>query len=76
MKAYKQLTYEQRCQLYALNKTGFSQQMIALEIGVSQPTISRELKRNTGNRGYRYKQAQDKAGIRRSEAVKTVKRHH
>ena len=60
MKAYQQLTYEQRCQLYALNKTGFSQQKIALAIGVRQPTISRELKRNTGQRGYLYKQAQER----------------
>ena len=73
MKAYQQLTYEQRCQLYALNKTGFSQQKIALAIGVNQATISRELKRNTGKRGYRYKQAQEKTNIRRSQAVKAIK---
>ena len=73
MNTYKQLTNEQRCQLYALNKTGFSQQMIANEIRVSQSTISRELRRNTGKRGYRYKQAQGKSDVRRLQAAKAVK---
>jgi hypothetical protein len=29
MKTYKQLTYKQRCQIYALSKTGMSQNKIA-----------------------------------------------
>lgn len=45
---YQQLTYEQRCQIYALKKTGFGQEAIAKEVGTSQPTISRELARNSG----------------------------
>lgn len=73
MKAYKQLTYEQRCQIYVLKKSGMSQQNIAKTIGVTQSTISRELQRNTGERGYRFKQAQDKCDERRIEAAKYIK---
>lgn len=47
-----------------------SQRMVAKAIGVSQSTISRELARNTGERGYRHKQAQRKVAQRRKEAVK------
>jgi len=68
-KSYNQLTYEQRCQIYTLKKRGDSQRTIAKEIGVSQSTISRELLRNSGDRGYRYKQAHSKASRRREEAV-------
>ncbi|MFT7387222.1 MAG: IS30 family transposase [Candidatus Endobugula sp.] len=60
MKTYVQLTYEQRCQIYAFNNTDLSQQKIADAVGVSQSAISRELKRNRGKCGYRYQQAQSK----------------
>ena len=73
MNHYKQLTYEQRCQIYALNKTKMSQQEMADSVGVSQSAISRELKRNTGGNGYQIKQAQRKANNRRSEACKATK---
>ena len=72
-KHYQQLTYEQRCQISALKKRGLSQRAIAATVGVDQSTISRELTRNTGARGYRYKQAQDKAALRRKAAVKATK---
>ena len=75
MSDYKQLTYEQRCQIEALKKSGMIQQQIADTVGVSQSTISRELRRNTGLRGYRHKQAQRKTQERRQNAVKTVKMH-
>ena len=70
---YKQLTYEQRCQISALKKRDCSQRDIAKTIGVSQPTVSRELARNTGDRGYRHKQAQEKAAQRRKDAVKPTR---
>lgn len=73
MKAYKQLTYEQRCQIYILKKSGMCQQTIADTIGVSQSAISRELRRNAGNRGYRQHQAQQKSDERRAEAAKAIK---
>ncbi|BCE00741.1 IS30 family transposase [Marinicellulosiphila megalodicopiae] len=68
-----QLTYEQRCQIYALIKSDFSQRKIAEIINVNQSTISRELKRNTGERGYRYKQAQILTDNRRKNACKPTK---
>lgn len=73
MSNYKQLTYEQRCQIEVLKKSGMTQQQIANAIGTSQSTMSRELSRNTGQRGYRHKQAQRKAEERRDSAVKAVK---
>jgi IS30 family transposase len=73
MKTYKQLTYEQRCQIYALSKTGMSQNKIAKQLKVSQSTISREFSRNTGKRGYRFKQAQASTDTRRLSACKAIK---
>jgi len=57
MKRYTQLTQEQRYQIYALKKAGHSQCRIASLLGVHKSTISREFKRNCGQRGYRPKQA-------------------
>jgi transposase, IS30 family len=68
-----QLTYEQRCQIEALNKIGLSQKAIATQVGVNQSTISRELNRNRGKRGYRCQQAQRMAEDRRKAAVKPTK---
>jgi len=65
---YLHLTCEQRCQIYALLQSGHSQAHIARKIGVDPSTISRELVRNTGARGYRCKQAHEKASQRRKEA--------
>ncbi len=73
MRRYQQLAYEQRCQIYALKKRGDSQREIAKSIGVSQSTVNRELTRNAGARGYRYKQAQEKATQRRKEANTATK---
>lgn len=50
-----------------------SQNKIAQQLSVSQSTISRELSRNTGKRGYRIKQAQIRADKRRLSARKTIK---
>lgn len=57
MRPYRQLTQEQRYQIYALNGIGHSQTEIADVVGVHKSTISRELKRNQGQRGYRPQQA-------------------
>ncbi|WP_127924173.1 MULTISPECIES: helix-turn-helix domain-containing protein [unclassified Pseudoalteromonas] len=73
MKTYKQPSYEERCQIYALNKSQMSQNKIAEQLNVSQSTISRELARNTGLRGYRIKQAQNLAQQRREYASKAIK---
>jgi len=73
MRTYQQLTYEQRCQISALMKSGCSQRKIAETIGTTQPTVSRELARNTGGRGYRHKQAQERTVQRRAEASQPTK---
>jgi len=61
MGSYRRLRYEDRCQIYALSRQGSSQQSIAAILGVSQSAVSRELDRNRGKRGYRFKQAEAKA---------------
>lgn len=73
MRTYKQLTQEQRYYIFQLNKKDFTQVEIAKEVGVDKSTISRELKRNTGQRGYRPKQAQRKTAERRKFASKAIK---
>lgn len=65
---YTHLAYEQRCQIYALLKRNFNKSQIAATIGVNQSTVSREILRNKGKRGYRYKQAQARAICRRFKA--------
>jgi len=65
---YLHLTCEQRCQIYALLQSGHTQAHIARQLGVDPSTISRELVRNSGARGYRFKQAHEKATQRRQEA--------
>ena len=58
MAIYSQLTSEQRYQIYALLKAGHTQSEIAQVIGKHKATISREIGRNTGGKGYRPIQAQ------------------
>jgi len=57
MSNYRRIMYEDRCQIYALSKRGASQESIAEVLGVSQSAVSREMCRNWGQRGYRFKQA-------------------
>jgi IS30 family transposase len=66
MNYYHHLTYDQRCQIYALNKRGFSLREISADICVHFSTISRELRRNKGRCGYRHNQAQALAKQRKS----------
>jgi len=70
--SYSQLTYEQRYLIYQLLKIGHNQTEISEIIGVHKSTISRELRRNTGKRGYRYKQAQRIAERRKNKARKRI----
>jgi IS30 family transposase len=67
--SYRQLTQEQRYQIYACLKADWSQLEIAAEIGVHPSTISRERKRNQGQRGYRPRQAQEMAHGRKLNHV-------
>ena len=68
MRTYTQLTHEQRYQIYSLLKAGHNQTEIAKNIQVHKSTISRELKRNRGLKGYRPKQAHELALSRRNKA--------
>lgn len=67
MRSYTQLAREQRYQIYALKKAGHSQSLIAELLGVHKSTISRELRRNHGLRGYRPKQAHEFARQRQQD---------
>jgi transposase, IS30 family len=66
--SYTQLTREQRYQIYALKKADHSQTQMAAIIGCHKATISRELSRNGGQRGYRPRQAQELALSRKPPA--------
>lgn len=55
---YHQLTQEERYNIYALKKAGFSNVGIAKELKRDRATIGRELERNKGQKGYRPKQAE------------------
>lgn len=70
---YYQLTEYERYQIYALLKAGWPQNAIADFLGRSPSTISRELSRNRGLRGYRPAQAQHLSDHRRSTAHKAIK---
>ena len=54
---YKHLSQAERYQIHALMKAGHDQSQIAKLLDRHKSTISRELSRNTGSRGYRPKQA-------------------
>lgn len=55
---YTHLTAEERYQIDDLQREGFSQTVIARRLGRSASTLSRELNRNQGERGWRPRQAQ------------------
>lgn len=74
MKNYTHLTEENRVQIYSLRKANWSIRKIAKDLEVSPSTISRELKRNQGDRGYRAKQASVKATERKKDARKFTKK--
>ena len=71
--SYKQLTQEERYQIYALLKAQHNQKEVAEISGRSESTISREIKRNRGLKGYRPKQANGLSKQRRKTAHKFVK---
>ncbi len=70
--SYHQLTQEQRYQIYVLMKTGHTGTEIADVIEVNKSTVSRELRRNRGGRGYRPQQAQKLALERKPKAVPRI----
>lgn len=74
MKHYKQLTREQRYQISGLKKAGLNQSQIADELVVHKSTISREIRRNKGRRGWHPKQAQELRDERRKNCA-NAQRH-
>ena len=65
MRPYTHLTQHQRYQIAALLKANVTQKLIAEIVGVHRSTISREIRRNRGRRGYRPAQAHRQADARR-----------
>jgi transposase, IS30 family len=70
--SYKQLTQEQPYQIYALKEGGQTNKKRAEILGVDDSTISREIKRNCGKRGYRPRQANQKYQARKHGAKKRI----
>lgn len=72
--SYKHLSFNQRCQIAAFYKVGYLQKDIAIKIGVSTSTISREIKRNSRWNGvYSPEQADSFYQDRRRKSKKTAK---
>ena len=71
--AYKHLSLEERHYLELEFKAGTSLNNIAKKLKRSPSTVSRELKRNKGLRGYRHKQANGLAKSRLKEKAKAIK---
>lgn len=69
---YTHLSQTERYQIYVLKKAGHTQKKIAELLQRSESTISRELFRNRGQRGYRAQQAQHKALSRRAINARTI----
>ena len=61
---YNHLSQNERYQIFALMKAGLNQTQVALTLGRSKSTISREIQRNSGLKGYRPKQASLKSEVR------------
>lgn len=71
--SYKHLSLEERHYIKVERKAGRSMNKIAESLDRSQSSISRELKRNTGQQGYRHKQAERMAIKRHKNKYKSVK---
>lgn len=68
--SYTHLTTDERYHIDELLRQEFTQSAIAIELGRSPSTLSRELRRNKGKRGWRPHQAQCKSTERLSERGK------
>ena len=72
-KTYTRLTEDERYQIYEGVTEKRSHREIAININKHHSTVSNEVKRNTGLRGYRPKQAQDKAQQRQHNKHRHIK---
>ena len=73
---HKHLSLEERYYIEIALKEGNSCNAIAKALHRAQSTISQEIKRNTGQRGYRHKQANRMAIDRRKHKPKAIKLTH
>lgn len=73
-KGYQHVTRDQRSQIYAYKSMELSLRDIAKKLDKHVSTISREIARNTGLRGYRINQADNRACERRSHASQSPKK--
>jgi IS30 family transposase len=71
--SYEHLSLAERHYIEIERKAGTSMNQIAKALGRSQSTLSRELSRNTGQRGYRHNQANRLAEQRHKNKPKAVK---
>jgi IS30 family transposase len=71
--SYKHLSFAERYYIEIECKAGTSMNQLAKALGRSQSTLSREISRNTGQRGYRHKQANRLAEQRHKQKPKAVK---
>lgn len=71
--SYKHLSLTDRHYIEIERKMGTSANKIAEALGRSQSTISREIARNRGRRGYRHQQADRKAQERHENKQKSIK---
>ncbi|MCP4234646.1 MAG: IS30 family transposase [Aestuariibacter sp.] len=71
--SYEHLSLAERHYIEIERKAGTSMNQIAKALGRSQSTLSREISRNTGQRGYRHKQANRLAEQRHKQKPKSVK---
>lgn len=56
--SYRRVTYEDRIRIREFIREGKSDVEMASILGFHKSTIGREIKRNSGGRGYRFRQAQ------------------
>lgn len=70
---YRHISSEERLYIELEHKAGKSANMISKVLGQSQSSISRELKRNKGLRGYRHRQANVFARKRHNDKPKWFK---
>lgn len=70
---YTRLCKKHRATIANMHQAKFTQAEIAKAIGYSQSAVSKELSRNKGLRGYRPKQAEDKARARQKEKRRRAK---
>lgn len=71
--SYTHLSLEERHYIEIERKMGISLNKIAQALGRAQSTLSRELKRNIGQKGYRHNQANQKAEERHQSKAKKIK---